>query len=112
MRTSMSVLAAGLVGALALCTSSVEANPAVALNGLHVMNGQYVLVDAPAEAIGEMCYIIQGGQMIGGGSLNGGLNAIPVAFNGMGSYVTADGPGIQAINQAVNNGLDDVYGEE
>ena len=108
MHIRMSVLAAGIVGALALCTPTVEANHAVSLNGIYVMDGQYVLIDAPAEAIGEMCYIIQAGQLIGGGSLNGGVNAIPVAFNGMSGYVTADGPGLQAINK----GLDDVYGEE
>ena len=108
MHIRMSVLAAGIVGALALGSSAVEANPSVPLNGLSVMNGQMVLVDAPAEAIGENCYIIQAGQLIGGAQLQGGLNAIPVAFNGMSPYVTADGPGLCAVS----SGVDDIWGEE
>ena len=107
MRIRMSVLAAGLVaGALALGTSSVDANPQIALNGMSVVGQNVVMIDAPAAAAGELCIITQAGQPVGGTMLMPGPNAIAVANNGMSSVVVADGPNIQACSAGTGN-LDD-----
>ena len=110
MRIRMSVLAAGLVaGALALGSSPVGANPQIALNGFVADSAMTVLIDAPPAAAGEMCYIIQGGQIIGGGTLGAGLNSFGVATNGLSNTLTADGPALMAITRGT---FDDVWGEE
>ena len=97
MRIRMPVLAAGLIaGTLALGSASVDANPQIALNGFVADSPSTVLLHAPAELIGEMCYIIQSCQLIGGGVLNGGVNSFPVATNGLGHMLIADGPVVLA----------------
>ena len=110
MRIRMPILAAGLIaGLLAVAPMSADANQAAPLAGFYANSTNSVIVDATPAAIGEMCYIIQGGQLIGGATLNGGVNMIPAPQNGMGHTLTADGPGIMAISTGT---WDDTPNEE
>ena len=104
MRIRMPILAAGVIaGLLAVAPMSADANQAAPLAGFYADSSNSVIVDATPEAIGEMCYIIQGGQLIGGATLNGGVNLIPATQNGMGDTLMADGPGIMATSTSVGD---------
>ncbi len=110
MRIRMTALAAGLLaGALAFGGASADADPGVALNGFYANSPMSVIIDAPPAAMGEMCYIIQGGQLIGGGTLTAGVNMFAVATNGLGNMLTADGPALMAVGCGT---FDDTWGEE
>ena len=98
MRIRMPILAAGIVaGALAFGSTSVDANPQIQLNDFFVAGGDAVLVDAPPEAMGLMCYISQGGEIVGGDTLQMGPNLIMVGDAGNGDVLVADGPYLAAI---------------
>ena len=110
MRIRMPVLAVGLVaGALAFSAISADADPQIALNGFITNSPMTVMVDAPPEAMGKMCYISQSGMIIGGGTLNAGPNSFVIATNGSGNDLIADGPWLMA---ARTDTFDDVWGEE
>ena len=96
MRIRMTVLAAGLVaGALAL-GSSADAQNQIQLVDFHSMGANMVNVSAPPAAAGEMCYIIQTGQLVGAAALAPGSNPIPIANNGLENTLVADGPTLAA----------------
>ena len=110
MRIRMSILATGLLaGALALGSSSVDANQPAPLANFYANSPNSVVIDATPAAAGEMCYIVQAGQLIGGSTLNGGTNVIPVATNGMDPLLIADGPGIMPM---ASQSFDDLPNEE
>ena len=110
MRLRMPVLAAGLIaGALALGSSSADATQPAELAGFYANSAQTVVVYAPPAANGKMCFIAQGGQLIGGQTLSAGENLIYVSPNGMGSHLVAGGPEICA---AASSTWDDLPNEE
>jgi len=110
MRIRMPVLAASIIaGALALGSGSAAANPEVALDAFSADSPMTVMVVASPEAAGEMCFISQAGQMIGGGPLNFGPNSFLVAADPSMGDLTADGPGLVAMATGL---FDDVWQEE
>ena len=110
MRIRMPVLAASLVaGALAFGATSADADPLIPLNAFFAVDAMTVVIDAPPEAMGEMCFITQGGQVVGGAPLQWGPNVIGVAFTGSGDALIADGPALAAISSGT---FDDVWDEE
>jgi hypothetical protein len=110
MRIRMPVLAAGLVaGALAYGAISADATPQIALNGFIADSPMTVMVDAPPEAMGAMCFISQSGMIIGGGQLHPGPNSFMIATTGTGGDLVADGLCLMATR---TDTFDDVEFEE